>query len=251
MSYSYIYALLLLCVSFAFTVIMMKRFLQRTRLANALFSALVYIPYITLCCIVFSDVGFYDWNFRNTLPVANVSPFMFSSIPLLFLLPKRVRPHLYLLISLLSVGMLGSTVLACINNAAIGYKFHFHFLLDYIAHVSLSLFGIYLLRSGQARFSAKNCLISSSLLVGSAVLMLILNIIFDTAFFGLSLSGKHNIYNVVLVKNSYLSALLYFSGLIGVLALGAALCSVINRRMTVIQQFASARSNEPDYADKK
>ena len=50
--------------------------------------------------------------------------------------------------------------------------------------------------------------------------MMILNVVFDTAFFGLSLNGKHNIYNNVLVLNSYLSAFLYFFGLCGVLLMG-------------------------------
>ena len=46
------------------------------------------------------------------------------------------------------------------------------------------------------------------------LVMMILNLIFDTSFFGLSLNGKHNIYHMVLVSNSYLNALIYFSGLI-------------------------------------
>ena len=50
--------------------------------------------------------------------------------------------------------------------------------------------------------------------------MMIVNVIFDTAFFGLSLNGKHNIYNFVLTNNAYLSAALYFFGLICVLGLG-------------------------------
>ena len=50
--------------------------------------------------------------------------------------------------------------------------------------------------------------------------MLVLNVAFDKAFFGLSLNGKHNIYNVVLTDSSYLSAALYFIGLCGVLLMG-------------------------------
>ena len=53
-----------------------------------------------------------------------------------------------------------------------------------------------------------------------AIVMMVLNVIFDKSFFGLSLNGKHNIYNCVLVQNSYLSAAIYFTGLVGVLMLG-------------------------------
>ena len=57
--------------------------------------------------------------------------------------------------------------------------------------------------------------------------MLVLNLIFDTSFFGLSLRGKHNIYNNVLTNNSYLSAALYFFGLICVLLMGLAIIRAI------------------------
>ena len=50
--------------------------------------------------------------------------------------------------------------------------------------------------------------------------MLILNTVFDKAFFGLSLNGKHNIYNMVLTDSSLLSAVIYFLGLLLVLFLG-------------------------------
>jgi hypothetical protein len=46
----------------------------------------------------------------------------------------------------------------------------------------------------------------------------------------LSLNGKHSIYNVVLVESSYLSALLYFFGLFGVLAMGYIYLRLIARK---------------------
>lgn len=50
--------------------------------------------------------------------------------------------------------------------------------------------------------------------------MLIVNLIFDTTYFGLSLYGKHTIYNTVLVEESWLSAVIYCVGLGSVLWLG-------------------------------
>ena len=215
----YIIALFLMCAVYSLCVYLMK-YMQRTRLFNLLFMAGVYIPYVSLCIYLYFDVGLYDWNFQNTLPVANVSPFMFSLMPILLFLPRCIRKHLHLLVSLLTVGMFFATVVGCIHFASIGYAFHPHFLLDYVAHFSLSLFGIYLVRSGQVDLKWRNGAISSAIIAGVAAVMLVLNVIFDTAFFGLSLNGKHNIYNNVLVDNSYLSAFLYFAGLLFVLFLG-------------------------------
>ena len=228
MNYEYIIALAVLLAVYVGCIFLMK-YMRSTRLFNLIFSALVFIPYVALAVIVYRSVGFYDWNFQNVLPVANVSPFMFTAVPVILLLPKSVRKHAYLLISLLTVGMLLSSVLGCIYNASINYKLHFHFLLDYISHFALSLFGIYLVRTKQVDFSLKGSILSGSIIVSSAALMVILNLIFDTSFFGLSLRGKHNIYNNVLVDNSYLSALLYFVGLIGIMAIGFAVCALFNK----------------------
>lgn len=191
---------------------------------NIFFVLLVFIPYLLLCRTVYLSVGFDDWNFQNTLPVANVSPFMFALSPLALILPKRARRHFLLLISLLSVGMLISTFFSCIYNAVRNYKFHWHFMYDYVAHIVLSLFGVYLVKSGQVELRPRNCLKSSAIIIGSALSMMLLNLVFDTSFFGLSLNGKHNIYNNVIVDNSYLSALIYFVGLGFVLLAGYIYC---------------------------
>ena len=151
----------------------------------------------------------------------------------MFAFAKAIKKHAYLLVSLLSVGMLLSTVFSCVYNAVIAYKFHFHFLLDYVAHFTLSLFGVYLIRSGQVQLNKRNALISSSLIFVSALIMMLLNVILDTAFFGLSLNGKHNIYNNVLVDNSYLSALLYFIGLTVVLLLGYGYSAWIKKKLGI------------------
>ena len=137
---------------------------------------------------------------------------------------------------MMTIGMFLSTAFGCLGNAVRNYRFHPHFLLDYMAHVVLAAYGVYLIRSKTAKFSVKNCLVSGSLIYGVAFVMLILNVIFDKAFFGLSLNGKHNIYNMVLVDSSYLSALIYFVGLGAVLALGALLCGFLSRERFSIKK---------------
>ena len=154
---------------------------------------------------------------------------MFFITPFLLVLPKLIKKHLYLLISLLSVGMFLSSVVGCFYNFSINYKYHHHFLLDYVSHFSLSLFGIYLIRTRQVELTLKNSVLSASVIYGVALVMMILNVIFDKSFFGLSLNGKHNIYNNILTDNSYLSALLYFVGLGAVLCLGFLHCRIFKR----------------------
>ena len=228
----YIISLILILAFYALSIKCMKH-MRNVRLWNFLFGSVIFACYAFVIVRVYSSVGFYDWNFQNTLPVANVSPFMFTLVGVIWLVPKRARRHLYLLISLLSVGMLLSSVFGCIYNASINYKFHLHFLSDYIAHAVLSLWGVYLIQSCQVKLSVKNALISGGIIIGVALAMLGLNVIFDTAFFGLSLNGKHNIYNMVLTDNSYESAGLYFIGLTGVLLLGCLYSGIIAKRSSL------------------
>ena len=144
--------------------------------------------------------------------------------------------------------MLLSSVFGCIYNASINYKFHLHFLSDYFAHIALSLWGVYLIKSRQVELTKKNVIASSGIMIGVAFTMLTLNVIFDTAFFGLSLNGKHNIYNNVLTKSSYLSALLYFIGLIGVLGMGYGYSYLLSRGNRMVPQ-SNTSSEDPIVTD--
>ncbi len=236
----YLIVLLLLLTLYVATIFLMKKF-TKTNLTNIIFLSVSYLCYLSLVLIVFLDVGINDWNFLNTLPTANVSPFMFSILPIYFVLPKTIKKYFLTLISLLSVGMLISVIFSCFYNFSIGYKFHPHFLLDYVAHMSLSLWGIYLVKSKQIALTKKECFIGGLIIVAVAFVMMILNVIFDTSFFGLSLNGKHNIYNKVLVENSYLSALIYFCGLTIVLVLGFLYNKLLNisKKATTISKTKS------------
>ena len=223
----------------------MKHFHNR-RITELAFILAVFVPYVCLSITVLRDVGFNDWNYRNTLPVANVSPFMFATLPIVLVLPKSIKKHVLLLISLLSVGMVFSSVLGCLDRAAINYKFHLHFMLDYVSHFALSLYGVYIVRTRQAVPSVKASLKSGSIIASVALVMMGLNVILDTSFFGLSLNGKHNIYNNVLFKSSYLSAFVYLLGLSFVLLLGYWYMKLVfNKCSAIAQRDGKGSGNKP------
>ena len=212
----YIITMVAFLIAYAIIVRLMPR-LKNKKMDNAVFIAVSFVCYVALAVKIYLDVGFNDWNFQNVLPTANVSPFMFFTLIIYVFLPEKPKKAWSGLISLLSLGLLLSPVLACISRAVIHYKFHFSFLLDYIAHVSLSLLGVYLVKSKQIDLSVRSSLLSGGIIVAVAIIMLIINVIFGTAFFGLALNEKYSIYNMVLLPNCYLSALVYLLGLIAVL----------------------------------
>ena len=219
MSFLYPITLVLFLIIYILVCLLMHRF-KNQFITNLVFFLISFVCYLALVVYLYFHDGPNDWNFTNALPVANISPFMFFTSFVFFLLPKKIRKYHALLVSLLSVGMILSPTIMMMRNFVINYRFISSFLLDYTSHFAFSLWGVYIIQSKQVELKEKDCLISGSLIIGVALTMLIINLIFDTSFFGLSLRGKHNIYNQVLVSNSFLSALIYFAGLIIVLLFG-------------------------------
>ena len=213
-----IYVFYILACRFKFNFVL---FLNKyPKIVNLVFTGISCTCYLAVVIVAYIKNGLYDWNFTNTLPTANVSPFVFATLPLYFILPKKAKDYYLRIFPLLSIGMIVSPIAGMIFNIQRNYNFYASFLANYIAHLSLSMWGIYLVSSNQIRLDFIKSLICVAIMASVALTMLVLNLIFDTSFFGLSLRGKHNIYNIVLVDNSYLSCLIYFTGLVGVMLLG-------------------------------
>lgn len=208
------------------------RYFHNPRWLNIAFPFFIFLPYLYGVIAMYLDVGVQDWNFQNTLPTANVSPFTYCLALLTLVLPKKAKEYVYTLISLLAFGVLCAGMITCVFNATRDYAFHWTIALDSFAHVALSLFGVHLVQSGQVQLEIKKSLLSGAIIVGVAVVMLLLNVIFHTSFFGLSLHGNHNIYNVVICQNAYLSACLYFAGLCTVLCIGYVYQTFLNKTKT-------------------
>ena len=131
MSFLYLVSLIVLLAIYVLMLFLFKYF-KNTLITNIIFASIIFICHIIHAIIVYNDVGPNDWNFLNMLPTANVSPFMFTVVPLFFVLPKSIRKYFALLISLLSVGMIISPTVSSVHFFLIGYKFHPSFLLDYL-----------------------------------------------------------------------------------------------------------------------
>ena len=224
----YFITFLVLLALYVGGILLSKRLAGHSKIVNQVFVILIFLCYLYTVIYMYNDVGISDWNFLNTLPTANVSPFMFCLVIVFWILPKKVRPSLFMLVSLLSLGMLVAGLGGCFVYIARDYKFHWTIALDCTAHVLISLWGIYLIKSGQMELNVKKASQNGIIIVCVALGMLIHNLAFDTAFFGLSLNGKHSIYNIVITNNSIVSAFVYFVGLFLVLKLGYAYQKILN-----------------------
>ena len=204
---------------------------KRPTLNNAIFLLISFSCYIAVVVISLVKNGVHDWNFQNTLPTANVSPLIFATLPIYFILTKKAKDFYLRLISLLSVGMIISPVLSIAFNIYRGYSFFFQFLFDYVAHISLAMWGVYIIKSNQVKINFNKSMLCIAFMFAVALTMLILNLIFKTTFFGLNLYGNHNIYNMRIVENSYVSCLLYFVGLFLVMLIGHLYLKLLNKKI--------------------
>ena len=218
MNYWIVFAVLI-AIYIAFSIFA-KHLAKYKNFVNAVFVIAILASYLYVVIYMYYDVGIDDWNFKNTLPTANVSPFMFCLSSIILIMPKAIRKHLFTLVALLSLAMAMAGLGGAIGYVMRDYAFHWHIALDCAAHVFISLWGVYLVKSSQVELTRKSAFRGGAIIVCVAGLMLVHNLIFDTAFFGLSLSGKHNIYNNVFFESGIVSALVYFLGLCGLLCLG-------------------------------
>ena len=225
----YLISLFILVILYVLSIIKMKHSKDKTLKILSCLPLVVFTIQLFVIVYWLVKVGPNDWNFKNVLPIANVSPFMFIIVILVMFLLTKSRKYFNTLISLLSFAMLIASSINLLFNSLRNYNFYFIFLLDSINHVLFSLYGIYLYKTNQIFKDLKNNLISGSLIVVVAICMLIINVIFDTSFFGLSLLGKHNIYNVVISENSIVSVLVYFVGLIIALFTGFVYQRIISK----------------------
>ena len=227
----YLITICILITLYVFVIFMMNKF-KNVRLTNAIFVATAFVTYVVYVAIVYSIVGAKSECFYGVLPTANVSPFMLTILPIILFSPKSIRKYLFSLVAILSFGMLISPIYNSISYATLHYPFSYLPVMDYVAHLTLSLWGIYLIRSRQVKLNIRDCIIGGIIILVVALVMLLLNLVFDTSFFGLSLKGKHNIYGNILVSSSYLSALIYFLGLTCALVIGYLYCKLLSDRHT-------------------
>lgn len=109
-------------------------------IANLVFVTIIIGFYLYVFIEKLTSVGPDDWNFQNVLPLANMSPFLFTT-SILFLIPsKKLKEIIGPVFCLLIVGMYFSPIGTCVFNILRHYTFHFFNLADAISHITIVIF---------------------------------------------------------------------------------------------------------------
>ena len=119
----YLLTSIILLVVYIILIILMSK-VKKNKILNIIFPIIIFMCYIHSVYSIYKSVGFNDWNFQNTLPTANVSPFMFTLVFLNLLFPHQFKKYIYTLVSYLSFGMVVAGLITMIYNYIRDYNYY-------------------------------------------------------------------------------------------------------------------------------
>ena len=101
---------------------------------------------------------YYRKGYFEFLTFDQISPFMFTMLPLSFLMNKKVQHSYYCTAAFLSLGMLVAMLVSPQEAYLVSYKADatILYVLDTLEHLIFSLFGVYLVCSGKVKLTFKN-----------------------------------------------------------------------------------------------
>lgn len=200
------------------TLLCIYRSIINVKIANAIF-------------IIVDLIFFLSWNYAAYLrgwlkdgfmTLENISPFIMTLIPLTVFMNEKVKKYCNCAIAYLWLGMF----LALMISPQHAYIFSYNieaspiYASEAACHLIASLYGIYLIISGQVECNVKNlgksvvCMFS---VIGFGV---ILNYIFHTRNFGMDPYGKYTIYMINIFGSFEATFLAYLLGVFIVLTIG-------------------------------
>ena len=212
-----------------------KRKANKT-LVNLILSGIALFFYILM--ILFDGV-YHKWDLEmilDVIPLSRMSPFIFATVFFINFVPQGVRKYYHTILStfflaMASVGMFSSLADGLMND--INY-FVVWMYFDSFSHLAIALLGLWLVLSGQVTFERKTLFKCLGILYVFLFLLIIVNLIFKTNFFGFSVYGDHNIYNIVI--NPWLASFAaYFAGLTVIVVADWLLMKAISKKHAITE----------------
>lgn len=211
-------AIMVACYFITLTLLCIYRNIINIKVANTIF-------------IIVDLVFFLSWNYAAYLrgwledgfmTLENISPFIMTLIPFTCLLSERIRKYCDSAIAFLWIGMF----LALMISPQHAYIFSYHIEASYIyaseaaCHLIASLYGAYLIISGQVKCNFKSWIKSIVCMYSVIGFGVILNYVFHTSNFGMDPYGDYTIYMVDILRSFGATLLAYLLGVMVVLTMG-------------------------------
>ena len=181
--------------------------------------------------IIADIVFFLAWNYAayqlgwledGFMTFGNISPFIMTLIPFTVLLSPKVREYCNAAIAFLWMGMF----LALMISPEHAYIFSFnteasfHYTAEAACHLLASVYGFYLIISGQVKCDFKNWLKSVICMYSVITFGVILNFLFHTDHFQMDPYSGASIYMIDIFGSFWVTLAAYYLGVMLVLTLG-------------------------------
>ena len=220
-------AILVGCYFITLTLLCIYRDIINIKVANTVF-------------IIVDIVFFFAWNYAAYLrgwledgymTLENISPFIMTLIPFTALLSDRVRKYCDSAIAFLWIGMF----LALLISPQHAYIFNYNidaslmYTSEAACHLLASLYGAYLIISGQIKCNIKSWWKSIVCMYSVIGFGVVLNYLFHTGNFGMNPYGGYTIYMIDVLGSFEATLLAYILGVMLVLTIGLVVGRALNK----------------------
>ncbi len=187
------------------------------KIGNALFIIVDAILYL-VWNISYAEKGWLDNGFMT---LSNISPFIFTVIPLTVFMKKSIREYAYSAIAFLHLGLFLATLISPEYVVIFNYKTEatFAYAAEAMCHIWAALFGMYLMITKQVEISFKGWLRSIVFMLSVVSFGVMLNLILDTHCFNMN-PNDYSIYMLDIFGSFGATLAAYYLGIIVVLTLG-------------------------------
>ena len=214
--------LMLIVLAIIYFVSLALLFVYREKI-NAKIGNAVFIALDAICYFLW-NVGMYQSGWFDDIyyMLANISPMIFTVIPLTYVLGKRAKNYIFSTVAYLWFGMFVALFASPINEylSRGGAQASLAYTAEALCHLVVSLFGIYLIITKQVELDLSGWRKALTFLYGAILLGVILNYVFHLGNFGMNPYGGYGIYFIDIFRSYEATLLAYVAGVAIVVTLG-------------------------------
>lgn len=214
----YFATLLLLCI---------YRHKINVKIGNLIF-AVTDFAFFLYWNIGMSQKGWLEWGLQT---FENISPLCFTLIPLTYIMNDKVKDYCFSALAFLNFGMLAALYISPQYEYLFHYEYDVTFLYagEMVCHMLCSLFGIYLVLTGQVKADFEHWIKSIVFIFSIVTFGVFLNYVFHKSYFGMDPYGNYSIYMIDIFGTFEATLAAYYLGIILVLTVGMQVCAALDK----------------------
>ena len=192
-----------------------------------------------VCDLIFYfiwNLGMYEngWLKSGFVTLGNISPMIFTMIPLTVFMNEKTKQYAYSAIAFLWVGMFGALFISPEYAYIFDYRREATALYtgEALCHMLASLFGVYLILTRQVKLNFQSWIRSIVFMYSVILFGVFLNYFFNKHNFGMDPYGNYSIYFLNIFGTFEATLVAYLLGVLTVLTLGMEVGYLLDRLVT-------------------